>query len=146
MFTDDRTRMRRTFAEAWRKHQGREPLTPLEAAIADLVLEHPEYHRILEGPQEQLDRDYLPEQGETNPFLHLAMHLGLREQVATDRPPGIRALHGRLAGRLGDVHEAEHRMLECLAGSLWEAQRNGQAPDEAAYLECLKRLVAHRGA
>ena len=68
------------------------------------------------------------------------MHLAIREQVGTDRPPGIRAIHAALARRLGDVHEAEHRMIECLGEALWNAQRAGTAPDETAYLEALRRL------
>jgi len=144
MFSDDRTQMRRTFAEAWRKRLQGEPLTPLEAQIADLVAEHPEYHALLEAPGEQLQRDYLPEAGESNPFLHLAMHLGIREQLATGRPPGVAETHSRLARRLGDAHEAEHRMMECLARALWEAQRSQRPPDEAGYAECLKRLLGVR--
>lgn len=46
-----------------------------------------------------------------------------------------------LAARLDDAHAAEHRMIECLAEALWEAQRAGTPPDEAAYVERLRRLA-----
>ena len=126
------------YADAWRKHVARHPMSPLEAQIADVVAEHPEYHDALAG--EDLERDYTPEGGRTNPFLHMGLHLGIREQVATDRPAGIAAIHRKLAARDGDHHAAEHRMIECLAETLWEAQSANRAPDEALYLERLRRL------
>ncbi len=139
----DRDGLRRTFVDAWRKRRDGRPLEPLEALLGDVVAEHPEYHRALEDP-DAIGRDFAVEDGETNPFLHLAMHVAIREQVGADRPPGARAAHARLAAAAG-VHDAEHRMMEILAESLWEAQRAGRPPDEAAYLERLARL-SHRSA
>ncbi|MFW6348984.1 MAG: DUF1841 family protein [Thiohalospira sp.] len=140
MFGQDRDEIRQSYLTAWQRAQAGEALDPTQRAIADVVADHPEYQTLLSDPETALARDYTPEQGETNPFLHMGLHLALREQVGTDRPTGIRPLHARLAGRLGDEHEAEHRMMECLGQALWEAQRSGRAPDEAAYLECLKGL------
>ena len=91
-----------------------------------------------------LERDYTPEAGQSNPFLHMGMHLAIREQVGTDRPAGIRAVHSALAARLGGIHEAEHVMIECLGEALWNAQRAGVAPDEARYLEDLRRRASSR--
>ena len=68
----------------------------------------------------------------------MGLHLAIREQVATNRPPGIAAIHANLARKLGDAHAAEHAMLEALAETLWESQRNNRAPDEQAYLEKLR--------
>lgn len=139
MFSQDRGDLRRIFLEAWRKAREGAPLQPLEQQIAALIREHPEYHPLLEDPQTALDRDFPPEAGEGNPFLHLALHVAILEQVSTDRPPGIRDLYQRLVSSAGDAHAAEHRILECLAAALWEAQRGGGVPDEQAYLECLRR-------
>jgi len=140
IFGSDRNRLRRHFLDAWRKRQSGEPLEPLEALIADVVTQHPEYHGLLES-EESLERDFTPEEGQTNPFLHLGMHISLAEQIATDRPAGIRELHHRIGVACGSPHEAEHRMMECLGLVLWEAQRQNRPPDEKAYLECLKRLL-----
>ena len=140
MFGNDRTQMRQIYIEAWRKYREGLPASPLETAIGKLVAMHPEYRPIMEGRGDAIDREYLPEGGEGNPFLHLAMHLGLREQVGTDRPAGIAEIHRRLSQRLGDVHEAEHRMMECLAEAIWQAQSAGQPPDDEEYLACLRRL------
>lgn len=137
IFGQDRSELRQMYASAWQKRCDGGILSPLEAQIARVIEEHPEYRDAVTG---DLDRDFTVEQGETNPFLHMGLHLGIREQVATDRPAGIAALHEKLAARLGDAHEAEHRMIDCLAEALWEAQRNGQAPDEMAYLDRLQRL------
>ena len=141
MFSPDRSQMRRVFVQAWRKHRDQAPLEPLERLVAEVVRAHPEYHRLLEAGEAALDRDFLPEGGETNPFLHMGMHIGLQEQLGTDRPAGIRDLHRQLALRLGDAHAAEHQMMECLGLALWEAQRSGRMPDDQAYLTCVRRLL-----
>ena len=108
--------------------------------VADVIALHPEYHPMLEHPDEAVDRDYSPEGGQSNPFLHMGLHLAVREQVATDRPAGIRPAFTALATRTGSDHEAEHRIIECLAEAIWNAQRSGLPPDEAAYLERVRRL------
>lgn len=138
IFGQDRNELRQMYAEAWQKHCDKAPLTALEAQIADVVAIHPEYHGDITGSD--LDRDYTPDGGQTNPFLHMGLHLGIREQVSTNRPAGIAAIHKALAGKHADVHAAEHEMIECLAETLWEAQSANQPPDEAAYLERLRRL------
>jgi hypothetical protein len=139
IFGQDRKALRRMYVDAWRKRTEGAALSPLEAQIADVVELHPEYQLALSGAS--LDVDYTPEAGATNPFLHMGLHLGVREQVATDRPPGIRSIFEALAARQGDQHAAEHQMLECLAETLWEAQGQNSAPDERRYLERLKRIA-----
>jgi Domain of unknown function (DUF1841) len=136
----DRSGLRRHYLEAWRKHRAGVPLEPLDFQLVTVIEQHPEYHALLEDDALALARDYQPESGQSNPFLHLGLHLAIREQVATDRPPGIAAGHRELARRLGDAHEAEHQMLDKLGEALWYAQRTGRPPDEAAYLESLRRL------
>ena len=144
MFSPDRNSMRRVFIDAWRKFRDAEPLQPLEQVVVDVVRQHPECHRVLENGEDALDLEFLPEGGQTNPFLHMAMHISLQEQIGTDRPPGILAVYRQITAGVGDAHEAEHRMMECLGLSLWEAQRAGGLPDERAYLECLRRLAGKR--
>ena len=139
IFSQDRNALRAMYADAWRKQQEGLPLTALETQIATVIGEHPEYEEAVTG---DLEQDFTVEGGETNPFLHMGLHLGIREQVATDRPFGIRAVFEQLAAKVGDQHAAEHRMIDCLAETLWEAQRNGTAPDEQAYLRQLGQLLA----
>ena len=74
----------------------------------------------------------------------MGLHLALRDQVATDRPPGIRAVFQTIQGWASDRLDAEHRAIECLAETLWEAQSQNRAPDEQQYLEKLKRLARGR--
>jgi Domain of unknown function (DUF1841) len=133
-----RDSLRRLYLEAWERRTTGLPVTALQAQVADVVALHPEYHDLLSP--ESLDRDWSPEQGQSNPFLHMGMHLALREQVSTDRPPGIREVHATLVRRLGSAHEAEHLMMEPLGAALWNAQRQGRAPDEQQYLADLRRL------
>lgn len=136
-----RDQLRRMYIDAWRKHRAGLPLEPLEAQIADVIELHPEYHAVLEDPERVLDRDYTPEGGESNPFLHMGLHLAVRDQIGTDRPLGIRQAFAQLAHKLGAEHDAEHLLMECLAETLWEAQRSGRAPDEQSYLERVYRLA-----
>ena len=139
MFSNDRGKLRQMYADSWHKRVTGIPMTALESQIADVIELHPEYQDLIST--RDFDRDYTPEAGETNPFLHMGLHLGLREQVATDRPAGIALIFSQLVARSGDAHDAEHRMLDCLAETLWEAQRQESSPDEKRYLERLRRLV-----
>ncbi len=144
IFSQDRRALRQMFLNAWRKYLERRPLEPLEEIIARVVQDHPEYQRLIENEDQALERDYPPESGMSNPFLHMGMHIAIREQLAARRPVGVNELHQALLTRLGDAHEAEHQMLECLGETLWQAQRDGSAPDEAVYLQCLRRAVKTR--
>lgn len=148
LLPNDRAGLRSLYLEAWRKRRERLPAEPLEIQIADVVEAHPEYHALLEDPEMALGGEWTPEGDGNNPFLHLGLHLGLREQVATDRPAGIAALHRQLSEHFG-LHEAEHRMMECLGEALWLAQRNKTPPDEVSYMHDLRRiqprLLARRG-
>jgi hypothetical protein len=139
MFSQDRHSYRQAFMDAWAKSRAGEALEPLEAQIVQILRLHPEYQALLEDPDTALDRDWSPEQEETNPFLHLGLHLAVLEQLTADRPAGIRKLHRNLVSATGDVHEAEHRIMACLAEALWRVQHGGRPFDEKAYLKCLKR-------
>lgn len=139
----DRAGSRRLFFEVWRKTQAGEPLSALEGIVAEVIHLHPEYHALLSGdPQRALDRDWLPEAGETNPFLHMGLHVAIREQLSIDRPPGVKSAYTALLKRYSDPHATEHAMLECLAEALWRGQREGRLPDEQAYLACLQARAA----
>jgi hypothetical protein len=134
-----RDEVRQMYLAVWHKLQQKMPLEPMEALIADVIEIHPEYHNLLGSGDDVRQQEFTPEQGQTNPFLHMGMHIALREQATADRPPGVKAIHQKLLTRKGQ-HKAEHDMMECLGESLWSAQRNNQLPDEAAYLDCLKKV------
>lgn len=140
MFGQNRDSLRQFYIEAWRKRCAGAPLEPLEILVAQVVAEHSEYHALLENADGALGREYLPELGQTNPFLHMGLHLALREQISTQRPAGVGEIHRAMLTRHGDAHAAEHAMMDCLVESIWQAQRSGGAPDEATYLACLQRL------
>jgi hypothetical protein len=144
LFGQDRDPLRRAYCEAWEANRQDRPLDPLQAQIVAVVELHPEYQRLLEEPERSLTREYLPESGETNPFLHMGMHLAIREQVETDRPRGIRELYRRMLVHVGDAHALEHQLMECLAETLWQAQRDARLPDEAGYLACVRTLAGER--
>jgi len=139
IFGQDRDELRQMYADAWHKYCEKLPMSPLEAQIAAVIEWHPEYHADVTGTD--LTRDYTPDGGQTNPFLHMGLHLGIREQVSTNRPAGIAKIHATLAAKASDAHVAEHQMIECLAETLWEAQNQNDAPDEQKYLAHLQRLT-----
>jgi len=137
MFGTDRNQLRQMYKAAWEKFQQQQTLSPLEVQITDVIKEHPEYHDFVL----QLDKDFLPELGQTNPFLHMGLHLGLREQLSTNRPNGITNIYQQLVKIKGSPHDAEHSMIECLAEAMWSAQTNNTPPDEARYLASLNKLL-----
>jgi len=137
IFGQDRQELRSMYATAWKKYCDNGKLTSLEAQIAQVISDHPEYHDAITS---DLDRDFSVAGGKTNPFLHMGLHLGIREQVATNRPAGIASVFNTLAAASPDPPRLEHRMIDGLAETLWEAQSQNQPPNEALYLERLKRL------
>jgi hypothetical protein len=141
MFGQDRTELRGMFFSAWKKHTHQQLMEPLEVVIATIIERHPEYHNLFEHETAELDRDYTPEMGQTNPFLHMAMHISIQEQLSTKRPAGIEQIYPALLKKHQDAHEAEHTMMECLGKMLWEAQQQNKMPDENDYIDCLKTCI-----
>jgi hypothetical protein len=137
MFNPSREQVRQFFTEAWAKHKSGGILTPLETMAARIMDEHPEYRADLEDPQAR-ERDYSVEEGRSNPYLHMSMHLAIREQVSIDHPPGIRAAHQKLTASRGE-HDAEHVIMEALGQVIWEAQRLGAPLDNEKYLDLILR-------
>ena len=140
--TQSREQLRQMYLASWRKFRAQEPLAPLERQVAAVIAEHPEYILWLESGEEILGAEFTPEGGRQNPFLHMGLHLALREQLNTNRPAGFADLHRQLCLHFGDAHDAEHALLEPLAETLAEAQRAGRAPDEGEYLGKVERLVS----
>ena len=141
MFNPSREQVRRFFCDAWKKHLDRLPLVGAEVTAADIALRHPEYHALLADSAGALEKEWTPEGGQMNPFLHLSLHLAIHEQVSIDQPPGIRLAFEQLRARM-DPHAAEHVLLECLGETIWKAQRNGQAMDAAAYVDAVRRKAS----
>lgn len=143
MFNPSRDQVRRFFFDVWAKYRAGQALAGAELPALDAVLAHPEYHAILDQPDRYQERDYLPESGETNPFLHLSMHLAIAEQLSVDQPPGIRERYQGLLQRHGDEMDAQHAVMECLGEMIWQVQRHQTTFDSAAYLRCLDRQLGN---
>lgn len=140
MFGQNRQQLRQFYHDVWQKKSNNLVLNALETIIAHVIESHPEYHSIFQSDT-SLEQDYFVEDGQTNPFLHMGLHISLHEQISTNRPAGIREIYQQLLHKFGDAHAAEHQMMECLTESLWLAQRNNIMPSEDAYLESLKQLL-----
>lgn len=141
MFNPSRDQARQFFFDSWRKYQDKQALTSLESIALDIILRHPEYHAMLGNPERYLEHDYPPEFGETNPFLHMSLHLAIEEQLSIDHPPGIKGHYQQLLSKLGTTHDAQHAVMDCLAEMIWQAQRNNSAPDGTVYFNCLTKLL-----
>jgi len=139
MFNPSREQARLFFFDAWRKYRQREMLSAMENIALEVILLHPEYHAMLDDTARYQDKDYLPEMGDTNPFLHMSMHIAIREQLSIDQPVGIRQRFERLLTKTGDEHAVMHQIMECLAEMIWQAQRSQSAFDSTVYFECLDR-------
>lgn len=137
MFNPSRDQVRQFFFEAWRKFRANETLTGLEAMAVQVITLHPEYHPVLDAPERYLEQEYFPEMGETNPFLHMSLHLSILEQLSIDQPTGIAAAYRTIVARAGE-HDAQHAVMDCLAETVWRAQRDRTPPDGAAYLSCVQ--------
>ncbi|HVO91099.1 MAG TPA: DUF1841 family protein [Casimicrobiaceae bacterium] len=139
MYAPTRDQARQFLFEAWSKFRASQPLSGLEQMAVDIIARHPEYHRLLEDPARNVERDFPPERGEMNPFLHLSLHLAVAEQLSIDQPPGLRAEFERIRAAGDDEHAALHAVLDCLGETMWQAQRIGTGPDAQVYLDCLRR-------
>ena len=140
MFGSDRNEMRKMFYSAWANYNNKALLQPLEQVIVNIIQLHPEYHVLL-ADEASLDKEFTPDMGETNPFLHMSMHIAIQEQLSTARPACIQDIYQQLCTKHGDNHKAEHDIMECIGQMIWQAQRDNSAPNEQAYIECLNNLI-----
>ena len=136
MFEPSRDQAREFFFATWSKYRAGQPLAGLENVVLEVMLIHPEYHALLAEEEKHKPKDY---SGESNPFLHMSLHLALAEQLSIDQPPGIAQEFNALLAKTGDRHEALHEAIECLAEMIWRAQKDKTPPDAGFYLDCLKK-------
>jgi len=139
MFAPSQHDVRKFFCEVLAKERQRMPLTPMETLAAQWIAEHPEYHDELADVDTALAASYTVEEGRSNPFLHLSMHLSVSEQVSIDQPAGIKQAVELLAAKRGSLHDAHHEVMECLGEMIWASQRSGLPPDGHAYIDCVRR-------
>ncbi|MFD0913502.1 DUF1841 family protein [Methylophilus luteus] len=139
LFNPSRDEVRQFFFDAWAKFQQQQVLTELEKMAVGIMHLHPEYQAILDAPEQHLQQAYYPEMGETNPFLHMSLHLSIQEQISINQPTGITQAYGKLCSRYQEEHAAQHALLECLAETIWLAQRNQTGLDAAHYLQLIEQ-------
>ena len=139
LFNPSRDEVRRFFFDAWGKFKQQQPLTQLEGLAIEIIQMHPEYHQVLDKPERYLEQSWFPEMGETNPFLHMSLHLSILEQIAINQPPGIAGFYEALQQKHGNKLDAQHDLMDCLAETIWQSQRSNQPMDAQAYLQCMQR-------
>lgn len=139
MFQPSQNDVRRFFCAAYTRWRDGLPVDAMQAIATRWIAQHPEYHAELADEAAALAAVYTVEEGRTNPFLHLAMHLTIEEQLSIDQPAGIRQAVELLTARLGDAHAAQHAVMDCLGEMVWASQRSGLPPDGHAYLEAVRR-------
>lgn len=141
MFNPSRDQARQFLFDTWRKHLSHQPLTDLEKLTLAVLFQHPEYHTMLGQPERWQQQDWPPELGETNPFLHLSLHLAIEEQLSIKQPHGLYELYQQLCLQCGDEHSAQHEVMDGLTEMIWYAQRYQTAPDPTRYLDVLRRKL-----
>jgi hypothetical protein len=139
MFNPSRHQARQFLFSTWYKFKHREALSDMEEIALKVILLHPEYQSILDDTERYHDKDYPPEMGSTNPFLHMGMHIAIKEQLSIDQLAGIRDRFDRLLKKNGNEHDTMHQIMECLAEMIWQAQRSQSTPDPSIYFECLDK-------
>ncbi len=137
MFGQDRGQLRDMYYLAWDKYKTSQALEPLEKLLVQAMLSHPEYHAILSQRDKNIDKEFSPAQQEANPFLHLGFHVAIFEQFESNRPMGIRESYQQLLATHKDEHTVQHMLIDCLVDMLTKMQRDGNLPDENAYLSCV---------
>lgn len=138
LFNPSRQDARRFFFDTWQKSKSGADLSDLEKMVLPILIDHPEYHAILDRPEQYMEQEWTPEMGQSNPFLHLGLHVAIEEQRSIDQPFGIRSLYAQLALRHGSEHQAQHSMMDCLGEMIWHAQRHGGGPDVNRYIGCIR--------
>jgi hypothetical protein len=138
LFNPTRDQVRQFFFDTWAKFQAKQTLTDLEAIALQVIHMHPEYHAVLDAPERFMEQAYFPEMGETNPFLHMSLHMSVLEQVAINQPIGIAPAYQLLKLKHGNESDAQHDLMDCLAETIWQAQRDGAQPNSDAYLACMQ--------
>jgi len=138
VFFQDRTKQREFLVNSWQKYSSNKPLEPLEQQLVSVIEIHPEYHDIISN----IDSNYFPEQGEVNPFLHINLHLALRDQLSINQPKGIKEVHQKLIDQYKDPHVVEHLMMECIVEMIYISQKNNTAIDQESYLNCITSLTS----
>jgi hypothetical protein len=141
LYNPSRDQARQFLFDAWAKFKQNAPLTDLEKIAAEVMQMHPEYHAILDAPERYIGQQYFPEMGETNPFLHLSLHLSVIEQISINQPIGISSVYAKLLEKYNDKHLAQHDVLECLAETIWHSQRNHVPLDSAHYIGLLNQRI-----
>jgi len=141
LFNPSRDEVRDFFFNSWAKFKQQHPLTDLEKIAISVIQMHPEYHAILDNPEKFKHQAYFPEQGETNPFLHMSLHLSVLEQISINQPIGIAQIYAELKAKYQDEHSAQHDVLDCLGETIWLAQQNKTGLDAAHYLELLHKKI-----
>ena len=137
MLSQDRFKQREFLANSWQKHINDQISEPLEIQLALIIQKHPEYHALIND----INLEYFPEQGKTNPFLHINLHLTLQDQLALNQPIGINDIYKKLIAIHSDTHEVEHMMMECIAEMIFNSQKNHTTLNQDNYLVNLKNLI-----
>ena len=139
MFSPSQADVRRFFCSVYAKALAGNALEAIETIASQWMNEHPEYAQDFADVDAALASMGEVQDGRTNPFLHLSMHLSISEQCSIDQPRGIRQAIELLTHKRDSLHQAHHEAMDCLGQMLWESQQAGRPPDGDAYIACVQR-------
>ena len=139
MFSPSQADVRRFFCSIYAKATAGSALEAIETIASQWMHEHPEYAQDFSDVDAALVSMGEVQEGRTNPFLHLSMHLSISEQCSIDQPRGIRQAVELLTHKRKSLHQAHHEAMDCLGQMLWESQQAGRPPEGDAYIACVQR-------
>lgn len=137
LYSQDRATQRKFLFNAWQKFINKEPLEDLEKKIVEIIDIHKEYQHLINN----IELDYPLEQNNINPFLHINLHLTLREQLAINQPFGIKQAYDSLVAKLKDSHLAEHLIMDCIVKMISSVQKTGTTINEKEYFDCIQKKI-----
>ena len=139
LYGNDYLSFRKFFHQAWEKFTKKQPLDPMESIAATIISNHPEFHDFFSS-MDSLEAVITPESGNINPYLHVAHHLAIIEQINSNSPVGARTIYQQLIKREKDEHLVQHLMMSVLAEWLSDISNSRKEMNEHDYISALKKL------
>lgn len=110
-----------------------------DARLAEVLEQHPDYYDVWEAAQ-SMEKEEVTRDG-VNPFLHVAIHQVVENQLAENDPPQTAGTLAALRRAGYDRHDAIHMIGRVVSDEIFEILKEERPFDEAAYVAALEDLA-----
>jgi hypothetical protein len=114
-------------------------LSAEDKKLAEIMLNHEEFHNQFEIADVLSDHEYDPDK-ETNPFLHVIMHAIAETQLENRDPIEVYQFYNAMRKKKASHHDAVHLIGAVLAPLIWKTLREQRAFDLGEYRSHLKKF------